>query len=46
MDGVGRPSTTGGDTFSFNFLVSFVVYSFPTSIAARSSSLMRRRIVV
>ena len=27
MDGLGRPSTIGGYTFSFNYLITFVVYS-------------------
>ena len=27
MERLGRPSTIGGYTFSFNYLVSFVVYS-------------------
>ena len=27
MDGLGRPSTIGGYTFLFNYLISFVVYS-------------------
>ena len=29
MDRLGRPSTLGGYTLSFNYLITFVVYSGP-----------------
>ena len=40
MDRLGRPSTLGGYTLSFNYLITFVVYSVPCQRRVEKSTFL------